>query len=222
MLPLLAIFRCDACHTVAYSNFRNITMNHDSTRYTKTAKVLHWLIAIGIFGMFALGWFMQALPKEAPKAMAFDLFNLGIYTWQMAEEISPRSFYFNLHKSIGVTLLSLILIRILWRLTHKPPSILSSYQVWERKLANGAHHLLYLLMVALPLSGLLMAINSKYGVKWFGIMLIEGLDNKAIREVFKDAHGIIGLVILLVIIVHIIGALKHKFIDKDETLNRML
>jgi cytochrome b561 len=197
-------------------------MNHDSTRYTKTAKVLHWLIAIGIFGMFALGWFMQALPKEAPKAMAFDLFNLGIYTWQMAEEISPRSFYFNLHKSIGVTLLTLIFIRILWRFTHKPPAILSSYQTWERKLANGAHHLLYLLMVALPLSGLLMAINSKYGVKWFGIMLIEGLDNKPIREIFKATHINIGLIILVVIIVHILGALKHKFIDKDETMSRML
>ena len=197
-------------------------MNHPTTSYTKTAKVLHWLIAIGIFGMFALGWFMSELPKEAPKQIAYDLFNLGVYTWNLSEEISPRTFYFNLHKSIGVTIFALILIRILWRITHRPPALLASYKAWESKLASGAHHLLYLLMVALPLSGIIMATYSKYGIKWFGLELIKGLDNKDMRELFYEAHEIIGLIILLVIIVHIIGALKHKFIDKDGTLKRML
>ena len=70
-------------------------MMNSASRYTKTAVVLHWLIAIGIFGMFALGWFMSDLPKEAPKQMAYDLFNWGIYTWQLAEGASPRTFYFN-------------------------------------------------------------------------------------------------------------------------------
>ena len=111
-------------------------MNSTTARYTKTAKILHWLIAIVIFGMFALGWYMSDLPKEAPKQMAYDLFDWGIYTWHLSEEASPRTFYFNLHKSIGVTLLGLIFIRIVWRFTHKPPAILSSYQAWERKLAN--------------------------------------------------------------------------------------
>ena len=197
-------------------------MNRPTTSYTKTAKVLHWLIAIGIFGMFALGWFMSELPKEAPKQMAYDLFNLGVYTWNLSEEISPRTFYFNLHKSVGVTIFALILIRILWRITHRPPALLASYKAWESKLASGAHHLLYLLMVALPLSGIIMATYSKYGIKWFGLELIKGLDNKDMRELFYEAHEIIGLIILLVIIVHIIGALKHKFIDKDDTLKRML
>ena len=197
-------------------------MNHSTTSYTKTAKVLHWLIAIGIFFMFALGWFMEGLPKEAPKQMAYDLFDLGIFTWNLSEEISPRTFYFNLHKSIGVTIFALILIRVFWRITHKPPTLLSSYKAWERKLANGAHHLLYLLMVSLPVSGIIMATYSKYGIKWFGLEFIKGLDNKDMRELFKEVHEIVGLVILLVIIVHIIGALKHKFIDKDETLKRML
>jgi cytochrome b561 len=194
----------------------------NTNQYTKTAKLLHWLIAIGIFFMFALGWYMSELPKEAPKQMAYDLFNLGIYTWNLSEEISPRTFYFNLHKSIGVTIFGLILIRVLWRITHKPPALLASYKAWERKLATGAHHLLYLLMVALPVSGIIMATYSKYGIKWFGLDFIKGLDNKDMRELFKEVHEIIGFIILLVIIVHIIGALKHKFIDKDETLKRML
>jgi cytochrome b561 len=192
-----------------------------SNRYTNTAVVLHWLIAIAIFGMFALGWYMSELPKEAPKQMAYDLFDLGIYTWQLAEEASPRTFYFNLHKSIGITILALIGFRLFWRITHKPPALLSSYSVIERKLATGAHHLLYLLMVALPVSGIIMAISSKYGVKWFGLEFLPGLDNAGLRDVFKESHEIIGVIILLVIIIHILGALKHKFIDKDTTMQRM-
>lgn len=194
---------------------------NSASRYTKTAIVLHWLIAIGIFGMFALGWFMSDLPKEAPKQMAYDLFNWGIYTWQLAEGASPRTFYFNLHKSIGVTLFALIVIRILWRITHKPPALLSSYKAWERKLATGAHHLLYLLMIALPVSGVIMATYSKYGIKWFGIPFIKGLDNTPMREVFETVHEVIGIVVLVVLVLHIGGALKHKFIDKDETMKRM-
>ena len=193
----------------------------NNARYTKTAVLLHWLIAICIFGMFALGWYMSDLPKEAPKQMAYDLFDWGIYTWQLGEEVSPRTFYFNLHKSLGVTIFALIIIRILWKVTHKPPAMLTSYKAWERKLATGTHHLLYLLMVALPLSGIIMATYSKYGIKWFGLDFIKGLDNTPMRELFKEMHEIIGVIILVVIIVHILGALKHKFIDKDETLKRM-
>lgn len=197
-------------------------MNPSSTRYTKTARILHWLIALAIFGMFALGWYMSDLPKEAPKQMAYDLFDWGVFTWQLSEEVSPRTFYFNLHKSIGVTIFALVLFRIFWRFTHKPPALLASYKAWEGKLAKNVHRLLYALMIALPLSGIIMAVASKYGIKWFGLELIGGLDNTLLREAFKEVHEIVGIVILLVIIVHIIGALKHKFIDKDDTLKRML
>lgn len=192
-----------------------------TTRYTKTAVILHWLIAIAIFSMFALGWFMEGLPKEGAKQTAYDLFNFGIYTWQLADAATPRTFYFNLHKSIGVTILGLIVIRVLWRVTHKPPALLSSYKVWERKLATGVHHLLYLLMIALPVSGVIMATYSKYGIKWFGYPLIKGLDNNAARESFKEIHELIGIVILVMLILHIAGALKHHFVDKDDTLKRM-
>jgi cytochrome b561 len=191
------------------------------TRYTKTAVVLHWLIAIGIFAMFAFGWYMSDLPKEAPKQMAYDLFDWGIVTINLAEEASPRTFYFNLHKSIGVTILALIVFRLFWRIKHKAPAMLSSYQAWERKLATGAHHLLYLLMLAVPITGVIMAAASKYGLKWFGVDLIAGLDNKGLREVFEEAHEIVGILMLVVLALHIAGALKHHFIDKDDTIKRM-
>jgi cytochrome b561 len=196
-------------------------MIQTSTRYTKTAIILHWLIAFFIFGMFALGWYMADLPKDAPKDMAHDLFDLGIYTWQSAEAISPRNFYFNLHKSLGITILALIALRILWRITHRPPAMLTSYKAWETKLANGTHHLLYLLMATVPLTGLIMAMYGKYGVKWFGLSFISGTDNKPLRDFFEGAHESIGIVLLVAVAIHVAGALKHKLIDKDETSKRM-
>lgn len=192
-------------------------------QYTKTAIVLHWLIAIAIFAMFGLGWFMADIPKDQPKAMSFDLFDLGVYTWNMATEVTPRTFYFNLHKSVGITLLALIVLRLFWRITHRPPALLDTLTATEKNIATGGHHLLYLLMFALPITGLVMAINSKfeYGVKWFGISLMNGLDNKAIRESFVDVHEVVGITMLVVIGIHVLGALKHKFIDKDGTMSRM-
>lgn len=191
------------------------------TKYSKVAVMLHWLIAIGIFSMFAFGWYMEDLPKEAPKQMSFDLFDLGVYTWELSKELSPRSFYFNLHKSIGVTLLALVAFRLFWRVTHRAPAMLTTYKAWEVKLATGAHHLLYLLMFAIPLTGLIMASASKYGVKWFGFKIIAGMDDKGLRETFYQAHTITGILLLVVLVLHITGALKHKFIDKDETMSRM-
>ena len=194
-----------------------MTNNH----YTKTAIVLHWLIGIAILAMFGLGWYMSELPKDSPKAMSFDLFDLGIYNWQLTEEVSPRTFYFNLHKSIGVTLLGLIVLRIFWRITHRPPALLDSLSAAEKKLATAGHHALYLLMLLVPVTGVLMALYSKYGLKWFCTDLFAGLDNPAMRDTFKEAHEVLGVVMLVVIIVHVLGAIKHKLIDKDGTMDRM-
>ncbi|MGB2831964.1 MAG: cytochrome b [Methylotenera sp.] len=196
-------------------------MNQPSSRYTKTAVVLHWLIGLFLVVMFVLGWFMADLPKDAPKQSAYDFLDLGIYTWQLAEAVSPRTFYFNLHKSLGLTIFALIAFRILWRISHKPPAPLASYKAIERKIATGTHHLLYLLMVAIPLTGLIMGIYSKYGVMWFGIDLFPGLDNKGIREIFEEIHEIVGIVLLALVALHVAGALKHKIIDKDDTMKRM-
>ncbi len=164
---------------------------------------------------------MTDLPKEGPKAMAYDLFDWGIYTWQLSEPASPRTFYFNLHKSIGITILALVLFRIYWRLTHKPPALLASLQAWEKKLATFGHKALYVMMFAVPASGLIMSMLSKYGVKWFGLPFIPGIENKGLREAFVEVHDIAGLILLTIIVVHLLGALKHKFIDKDGTLKRM-
>ena len=72
---------------------------NNNTKYTNVAIALHWLIGIAILFMFILGWFMTELPKESAKTTSFDIFNLGLMTWEVAKEESPRAFYFNLHKS---------------------------------------------------------------------------------------------------------------------------
>lgn len=190
-------------------------------RYTKTAIILHWLIGALIVFMFLLGWYMIELPKDADKVMSFDLFDLGIAQWNVAQEMSPRTFYFNLHKSLGVTILALVLFRIYWRLSHRPPALLSSLKAWERKLAAGGHHSLYLLMVLIPVAGIIMSLYSKYGLQWFGIKLLEGLDNKDLRETFAEVHELLGTAMLVVLAVHVLGALKHRLIDKDDTMKRM-
>ena len=190
-------------------------------QYTSTAKVLHWLIAAGIIFMFILGWYMEALPKEAPKSSSYDLFNLGIYTWELAKETSPRSFYFNLHKSIGISLFVLIVFRFYWRFTHRPPALLETMKNWEKKLATAAHHGLYLLMILTPLAGIIMSVASKYGIKWFGIEIISGIDDKGLRELFHEFHIIFGILILVILFFHISGALKHSLVDKDGTIQRI-
>ena len=191
------------------------------SQYNNISIFLHWLIAVGIVFMFILGWFMDTVPKDAAKSSTFDLFNMGLYVWELSKEVSPRSFYFNLHKSVGISLFALIILRILWRFTHKPPALLDSMKTWEKKLATGAHHGLYFLMVATPLAGIIMSISSKYGIHWFGIKLVGGIDNKASRELFYEFHEIFGLLILLILFFHIAGAFKHALVDKDGTIRRM-
>lgn len=196
-------------------------MNNSVQRYNKVAVILHLLVALCLFAMLGLGWFMSDLPKDLPKAPAVDLFNLGVYSLQLAEPMSPRSFYFNLHKSLGVTIFALILFRFYWRLTHDVPAFPATMQAWEVKLAEYMHRGLYLLMLAVPVSGAVMAAFSKYGIVWFGVRLVEGLNNEGMREVFKEVHEISVTLLVVLIVVHVAAAIKHKVIDKDDVMQRM-
>ena len=116
-------------------------------RYHNFAIFLHWLLAIGVFVMIGLGWYMTDIPKGTP----------------------DRAFWFNLHKSIGVTLGVLVLIRLWWRLTHKPPALPASMPAWEVTAAKISHTLLYACLVIMPVVGFLGSNFTKYGVKYFGI-----------------------------------------------------
>ena len=190
-------------------------------KYSKPAIILHWVMALMILAMFGLGWYMADLPKEAPKTTTMDLFDLGVYTMQFTEAITPRTFYFNLHKSLGVTVLFLLLIRILIRIKYTPPVFPASMKNWETKLSKLVHRGLYGLMLAVPLAGIAMTACSKYGMKWFGLHLFSGVDNPGLRDIFKETHEIIGLVLITVIVLHVMAAIKHKVVDKDDVMKRM-
>lgn len=195
-------------------------MSH-TVRYTKVAVILHWLIALGIIFLLALGWYMNELPKGGDKLASVDLFDLGLYTLQLTEAVSLRTFYFNLHKSIGLTVLFLIAVRLYWRLLHKAPELSDSLKRWEKVLAHGTHHLLYLMMIVMPVTGLLTTLYSKYGLHWFSIPVLPGLDEPGLRDFFVTAHEFSAIVLVTLVGLHIAAALKHQFIDRDNIMKRM-
>lgn len=196
-------------------------MKHHVAKYTKTAIILHGVVGLLLIAMIGLGLYMHELPKDLPKVDSIDLFDLGVYTLQFSEALTPRTFYFNLHKSIGVTLLALILLRLFWRFTHPAPEFPASMKVWEKYAADLVHKGLYFLMLAMPATGLLMSLYSKYGLLWFGIPLFEGLDNTVLRETFQEAHEVLAWAFILLIAVHVLAAIKHKVVDKDDVMARM-
>ena len=170
-------------------------------RYTRIAVVLHWLIALLIFGAFPLGLYMSDLVLSPRK--------LQLYSY---------------HKWIGITVLLLVVLRLLWRATHRPPPLLPGMPRWQEIAAHGVHHGLYLLMLAVPLTGWLMSSALGFPVVWFGVLPLPDLigKDKALGEVLKQVHESLNYALLLLVLAHIAGAIKHQLMDRDGTLARML
>jgi cytochrome b561 len=171
-----------------------------SERYTPVAIALHWLIAALVLFQFAWGWWMQDIPKQP---------------------VGPRVDAFNLHKSIGITLFALMALRILWRLAHRPPP-LPPMPSWQARLAHGNHVALYGLLVAQPLIGYLGSEFSGFPVKLWGVTLPGWAGkNVAAKDWLSGAHLVVSWVILLCVLLHVAGALKHALVDRDGLLARM-
>jgi len=172
-----------------------------SARYTKTAKGLHWLMAVLFFGLLGLGFYMQGLPLSPTKLK-----------------------YFSWHKWLGVTVFLLALFRIAWRVTHQPPALPSSMPRLMQVAAHAGHHMLYMLMFLIPLSGWLMSSAKGFQTVWFGVLPIPDLleKNKALGDVLQIVHVGLNFLFIAVLVGHIGAALKHHFIDKDDILTRML
>lgn len=168
-----------------------------NTHYTSTAKTLHWLMAVLFVGLLALGFYMHDLPLSPEK--------LQLYSW---------------HKWAGVTAFLLLWLRLFWRLTHQPPPLPKVI----RQVAHVGHFLLYLLMLAIPLSGWLMSSAKGFQTVWFGVWPIPDLleKDKALGELLQTAHMSLNVLFIAVIAGHVGAALKHHFIDKDDILKRML
>ena len=172
-----------------------------STHYTATAKALHWGIAVLIFGMLGLGFYITGLDLSPTK--------LQLFSW---------------HKWAGVTVFMLVVVRLAWRVTHRPPALPAHMPALERFAAHAGHHLLYVLMFAIPLSGWLMSSAKGFQTVWFGVLPLPDLlaKDKALGDLLQTVHLTLNFVLIAVLLGHVGAALKHHFIDKDDVMTRML
>lgn len=171
------------------------------TSYTATAIVLHWIVALAVFGMIALGVWMINLPKGA-----------GPF----------RADMYNLHKSIGMTVGLLVLGRIAWRVAHPPPPLPGALPRWQARASDFTHWALYLCIVVQPAAGLLGSLSSPYPVKYFGWTLPFGSwDVPAVKELAGAVHLANAVLLTLLIAVHAGAALYHAMIARDALFRRM-
>ncbi|MCL1074113.1 cytochrome b [Shewanella dokdonensis] len=175
--------------------------------YTGTAKVLHWAMAIVILTAMAIGAYSGLFLSYGIDA-AHDL--------QKSETIT-------LHKSIATISLFLIVLRIIWRVTHRPPALTGMSQLMI-KAAHAGHHLLYLLMVLVPVVGWAYSSAAGYPIPVAGLFTIPPLLPKSpdLVPYIAPVHSVLAYTLLVVIAGHAAFALKHYFIDKDDTLQSML
>jgi len=171
-------------------------------RYTKTAMLLHWLIAVMIIAAFFLGLTMVAIPGFSPTKLK----------------------YFSWHKWIGVTVLALVAIRLLWRLSHKPPAALTSIPPLQHKLAEAMHYLLYFLMFAAPISGYLYGSAAGVPVVYLKLVQLPMIiaPDPELKALLKTVHYVLVMTMAGAVVAHALAALKHHFFDRDTTLKRML
>ncbi|MER2623512.1 MAG: cytochrome b [Accumulibacter sp.] len=172
-----------------------------ATRYTPTAIFIHWLMALLLIGLFSVGLYMSDLPLSPQK--------LKIYSW---------------HKWAGVTAFVLVLVRLAWRVGHPPPALPAAMPSWQKTAAHGLHHLLYLLMIAIPLSGWLMSSAKGFQTVYFGILPLPDLlqKDKELGELLESMHTALNFTLAALVLAHIGAAVKHHLLDRDDVLARML
>ena len=184
---------------------------HVADRYTRTAMLLHWLVALLIIANVALAltvdWFPDALVRPV----------------------------IDTHKSIGITVLGLALLRVLWRLSHRPPPLPRSVPHRERVAAHAAHLALYGLILGLPLSGWIhdsaFAQAAAHPLYLFGlvpwpriapIMALAPAAKAHVHTVWYAVHRALAYALYALLALHVLGALKHQWLDREDELGRML
>lgn len=171
-----------------------------SDRYTRTAIVLHWVIAAIVVALFAWGWWMQEIPKQPP---------------------GMRADAFNLHKSIGLSVLLLMVVRLGWRMTHRPPP-LPPMPAWNARLAHANHLLMYVALFVLTIGGYLGSAWSGYPVKFFGLVLPAWSPHQPVlKELATTVHLVASWVLAVAFTLHVAGTVKHAFVDRNGMLARM-
>jgi cytochrome b561 len=170
-------------------------------RYGITAQALHWIVAGLIVTQYVLARMAAHLPLGARKLAL------------LAE-----------HKSFGMTVLMLAVIRLAWRFNNPPPPLPADMHRVERFLAHATHVSFYVLLFAMPLSGWLMSSAKNYSVSWFGAFIWPNLiaPNEAAFNFFRALHHLLSNILFAIASLHVLAALKHHFWHKDDVLVRML
>lgn len=181
-------------------------MNSQKTnRYSTLAIFLHWLLGIALVATFAVGLYMADLP--------FSIQRLQLYNW---------------HKWAGVTILSLSMLRLLWRLTHRPPALPRSIELamprWQLLSYRGTHIAMYALFFIVPLVGWAYSSAAGFPVVVFGVLPLPDFVpvSKDLAALIKPWHQITAFTLAGLVVVHVTAALKHQWFDKDHLINRML
>ncbi len=172
-----------------------------SSHYNSTARLLHWLVA----GMIVVQFILAQFAENASS----DLHELAL----LAN-----------HKSVGITILAIAVVRIAWRLSHPPPPPPATMARWQVTASAVSHWSLYTLLFAIPISGWLMSSASAYSVSWFSLFQLPDFvaPNPELKEAFEETHEILAKLLLVIASVHVAASLKHALIDKDDVLHRML
>jgi len=169
-------------------------------QYNLTAQLFHWSIAALILGLIVLGFYMDSMERSPFK---FELYGY--------------------HKALGILVLVMAVMRIIWKHVSERPSPLSHHKNWEKCLSKTIHIVLYLAMIAMPLSGWVMSSAGGYGVSFFGLFDVPAIvdKNKELGRIAYQIHGVLPYIVMGCVGLHILGALKHHVLDQDETLRRM-
>lgn len=170
-----------------------------AVRYSHPAIALHWLLALLIAIQIGLGLYMLSIEKQPG---------------------SP--WYFALHVSLGLTAAALIGLRMAWRIGNPPDPLPASVPPWQMNVIRMSHRLLYALMILMPLTGYLGAAFSGDGVSFFGLPLPDWISpNDAWKDRFFGLHSTIAWVLVALVGAHVLGALKHLLVDRDDVFWRM-
>lgn len=177
-------------------------MNQETlVRYSGPAIALHWAVA----------------------ALVVVVAGLGLYMADLAETAPGRETLFDLHRSLGVTVFALLVVRAAWRAMRRPPQLVSGMPRLQRVAAKTTHVLLYVLLAVVPITGYLLTNFDGEAVKLFGSVLPPLVaPDKAAGRLFGDVHSFAAWTLLVLAGLHTLAALKHHFIDRDATLLRML
>ncbi len=177
-------------------------MSRVSGRYTGFAIALHWLVAVLVLVLIGLGLYMTDIPRGTPE----------------------RASFYNLHKSIGVTVFLIVIVRLWWRARNPPPPLPPTVPSWQVTASRLSHALLYMCLILMPVAGFSASQFTKYGVTYFGLFKIPpmGSENKAIYDLLQGVHETTAWVLMTIIIIHVLAALKHLVVDKDGVFQRMV